>query len=326
MSLRYNNRPVFVSRELYAEANEFLINYFQQFESLVSIYQFGNITSPGVSDIDLLLVFKDGEKCLLNGFEKFPERFKYLFTHGMMALCEKHFYQNHHYTLWSDYVFLHGKNIAVNFKEQKTPEEIRALKIQTELEFLVANYIDLKVQLTYGIIKLRSLLQHMKGIIYDLEFLDVHDGKVYDQLIELRHWIKNWFELKPTNKQITDWINNFNPAYEAFVIDMFHHYQLYLPAMENYFMARNSMLINQKEVGFKHTGIILPKQLSIIGKKYSNLQNRFNLYEFYFPIANDSPFNIVKERFLFLQEMKKYNREHLPNFMTITTSITSKII
>lgn len=326
MSLRFINRPVFVPRKMYAEANEFLINYFKEIPSIVSIYQFGNITAPGISDIDLLLVFKDEEKCLLNGFEIFPERFNYLFTHGMMALCEKHFHQNHHYTLWSDYVFLHGKNIAADFVEKKTKEEIRALKIQTALEFLVANYIDLKVQLTYGIIKLRSFLQHMKGIIYDLEFLDVHEGKVYDQLIELRHWIKNWFKLKPTNQQITDWIKQFILSYELFVSDMFHHHQLYLPAMNNYYMARNATLKNQKNIGYKHSGIVLPKQLSIIGKKYSNLQNRFNRFEFYFPIVNDSPFPIVKKRFEFLKEMKTYNREYLLNFMTITTSITSKII
>lgn len=326
MSLRFINRPVFVPKELYAEANDFLIKYFNDTPSVLAVYQFGNITSPGISDIDLLLVFKDGEKCLLTGFEKLPVQYKYLFTHGIMALSEKHFYQNHHFTLWSDYIFLGGKNIAANFKEEKTAEEIKVLKIQTALEFLVANYIDLKVQLTYGIIKLRSFLQHMKGIIYDLEFLGVTNGKVYDQFIELQHWIKNWFELKPNDQQITEWIEKFDSSYEAFVKEMFHHYQLYLPAMNNYYMARNSTLFNGNEVNYKHNGIVLPKQLSILGKKYSNLQNRFNRFEFYFPIVNDHPVSIVKERFQFLQEMKKYNREYLPNFMTITTSITSKII
>lgn len=326
MSLRFINRPTFVPREIYAKANDFLIDYFKQEPSLLSIYQFGNITSPGVSDIDLLLVFKDGEKCLLNGFEKLPEQYSYLFTHGMMALNEKHFRANHHFTLWSDYVYLAGANIAMDLKEQKTEEEIHALKIQTALEFLVANYIALKVQLTYGIIRLRSLLQHMKGIIYDLEFLNVNSGIVYDQLLELKHWIKNWFQLNPTDKQIEKWIFDFDKTYEAFVKEMFHQHQLYLPKMDNYFMARNSILINRNKVGYKHKGIVLPKQLSIIGKKYSNLQNRFNRFEFYFPIVNEHPIAIVKERFQFLQEMKKYNREHLPNFMTITTSITSKII
>ena len=326
MSLRFISKPVFVPRELYAEANEFLLNYFKQIPSILSVYQFGNITSPGISDIDLLLVFKNGEKCSLNGFETLPSKYKYLFTHGIMALFENHFYKNHHYTLWSDYIFLSGKDIANNLKEEKTPEEVRQLKIQTALEFLVANYIDLKVQLTYKIVKLRSFLQHMKGIIYDLDFLDVHDGKVYDLLIELRHWIKNWFEIKPTDQQIESWIREFVKAYDVFTVDMFHQHKLYLPYMNNYFMARNSTLMSRGKVGYKHSGIILPKQLSIIGKKYSNLQNRFNRFEFYFPIVNDHRLPIIKERFQFLQEMKKYNREYLPNFMTITTSITSKII
>ena len=266
MSLRFINRPTFIPRELYAEANDFLIEYFKPITSLLSIYQFGNITSPGVSDIDLLLVFKDGEKCLLNGFEKFPERFNNLFTHGMMALSETHFRGNHHFTLWSDYVYLAGENVALDLKEQKTAEEIHALKIQTALEFLIANYIALKVQLTYGIIKLRSILQHMKGIIYDLEFLNVNSGIVYDQLLELKHWIKNWFELNPTDQQIEKWIFDFDKSYEVFVKKMFQQHQLYLPLMDTYFMARNSSLLNRNEVGYKHNGIVFPKQLSIIGK------------------------------------------------------------
>lgn len=326
MSLRFINKPVFVPKELYANANDFLIQYYKSIPSVLSVYQFGNITSPGISDIDLLLVFKDGEKCLLNGFEELPSEYKYLFTHGIMALCEKHFYQNHHYTLWSDYIFLNGRDIASDLGEKKTVDEIRSLKIQTALEFLVANYIDLKVQMTYGSIKLRSFLQHMKGIIYDLEFLDIHKGEVYDQLIELRKWIKNWFDINPTDQQITDWIKRFEKTYDAFVKHIFHHHKLYMPSMSSYYISRNATLSNGVEVTYKHNGIVLPKQLSIIGKKYANLQNRFNRFEFYFPIVNDHPIQIVKERFRFLQEMKKYNREYLPNFMTITTSITSKII
>jgi hypothetical protein len=166
----------------------------------------------------------------------------------------------------------------------------------------------------------------MKGIIYDLEFLDINSGQVFNQLTELKHLIKNWFELKPTNHQLTEWIKKFDSSYESFVREIFNEYQLYLPAMTNYYMARNSTLLNRKEVGYQHNGIVLPKQLSIIGKKYSNLQNRFNRFEFYFPIVNDHPVEIVKQRFQFLQEMKRYNRIYFPNFMTITTSITSKII
>ncbi len=326
MNLCFTNRPVAVSRELYSEANGFLIDYFSNIPNIVSIYQFGNITSPGISDIDMLIVVKEGEKCLLNGFENLPDQYKYLFTHGMMALNEKHFHQNHHFTLWSDYIFLSGNDIAKDFKEEKTLVEIEALKIQTALEFLVANYIDLKVQLTYGIIKLRSFLQHMKGILYDLEFLGVNNGELYDHLKELKKWITNWFDLNPSDEQIIEWIHHFDKLYTDFVDKIFSDCQLYLPNQEKYSISRNALLINADKVSYKHSGVVLPNQLSIVGKKYSNLQNRFNDFEFHFPLVHDHDVQIVKDRFTFLQEMKSYNREFLPNFMTITTSITSKLI
>lgn len=326
MSLRFINKPEKKERELYERATTYFIDYFSKIESVKSLFRFGNITAPGISDIDLLVVFKNNEHCSLNGFENFPSEFNYLFTHGIMAVCEDHFYKNNYFTLWSDYHHLHGEDIAKNPAIAPTQPEKKALQEQTALEFLVANYIDIKMQRTYGIVKLRSFLQHMKGILYDLEYLSISTGTVYEMLVELRHWIKNWFDLKLTDQQLTVWLKDFEKAYDNFCAEIFSRHKMYLPMQIEYLIARNSKLISRDRIGYKHSGIILPKQLSMLGKKYTNLQNRFNHFKFYFPLIHQHPEKIIEDRFDFLGEMKTYNRKHLPNFMTITTSITSKII
>jgi hypothetical protein len=323
--LQFLKRPEYVDRNQY----DYTINSFA--ENLISlagaktVYRFGNITTPGISDIDLLVVFENDAMCTANGFGKAGLNNSYLFTHGIMALCENHFYKNLKYTLWSNYIYLKG----IQLKEPAdnlTKEDLNNLKIQTALEFLAANYVDIKVQLSYRTFKLRSLLQHMKGLLYDLDLLNIKEGKLYDLLITFKSWSMNWFTNTPSDEMLTDWIMEFDKEFENFCSEVFRRFRFYLPPMDKYQIARNTELISAKSIGFKRSGIRLPVQLAIMGRKYINLNNRFNSFRFYVPVTSDSPSAVIKDRFIFLNEMKSYNKKYLPEFMTITTSITSKLI
>lgn len=322
---KYINRPVFIERSLYEKAIQWMVAEVQHIQGLKSFYRFGNITVPGISDLDFLFVFENNSTCTNTGFENLPVEFKCLFTHGIMAVSEEHFIRNHHYTLWSEHHLTAGLNIELP-SDSKTSDEIQSLKIQTAIEFLIANYMDLKIQMTYGIINLRSFLQHMKGIIYDLEYLQIQSGAVMSLLLELKHVAQHWFTQQPGDKAIDIWINKFDKEYEKFCKEIFIKYPMYLPVMSKYQVARNAVLIPDKKLRFHHSGTVFPAFISSLGKKIVRLQNRFNNFEFYMPISNSASLPIIEERFRFLQEMKSYNRKNLPGFMTITTSITSKII
>ena len=326
MKLHFVNRPVAISRQAYDEALADVADYLAQVPGFLSLYRFGNITTPGISDLDILAVFKNGVTTHITGFENTKPQHANLFTHGIMALCEDHFYKNQHYTLWSDHLLIRGENLEAKVAERKTNVEIEALKIQTALEFLIANYIDLKMQLTYRIIKLRSFLQHVKGLIYDLEFLGINSGSLMNLLAEMKRIILNWFSNHPADKTLSSWIAEFNHEYELFCKEIFAKNAVYLPFAKQYVIARNVELHSAPGPHFRHTGLVLPPLFSGIGKKYINLQNRLNRFKFFFPVKYNSDCKLIEERFSFLKEMKSYNRQHLNGFMTITTSITSKII
>lgn len=95
---RYIERPDIADADWYEEALEIISSYLIQQPGVKAVYRFGNITIPGISDLDILVVFDKSATCQLNGFELLSERHHRLFTHGIMAIREDQFYANMKYT------------------------------------------------------------------------------------------------------------------------------------------------------------------------------------------------------------------------------------
>ena len=216
MKYHFINRPVPLPVLDYTDAITYLRGKFEKTDGFRSLYRFGNITTPGISDLDILVVFEDNCKCLLNGFEDMPARFRNVFTHGIMAMSESHFHANNHFTLWSKYELVGGAALIINQEPRDAAAE-NALRIQTAVEFITANYLDLKIQQSYKVFKLRSLLQHMKGIAYDLEYLGIDQSPLYEPLARLKSWIRNWFEATPSDKVVNNWILEWIPLFDEFM-------------------------------------------------------------------------------------------------------------
>ncbi|MBK7682631.1 MAG: hypothetical protein IPJ26_09295 [Bacteroidetes bacterium] len=143
--MRFIDHPQPTARSLYDEAVLGIIDRNKHLPGLKSIVQFGNITTPGISDIDLLFVFREGNVCQATGLENLPEIHKSLFTHGIMAISDHQYSDNEYYTLWSEHHLVWGENPSKEERKRSLEEET-ILKIQTAVEFLIANFIDIKVQ------------------------------------------------------------------------------------------------------------------------------------------------------------------------------------
>ena len=52
----FHNYPQKISMEPYIKAREEFINFFKKFDSVVSIYEYGKVAAPGVSDLDIIVV------------------------------------------------------------------------------------------------------------------------------------------------------------------------------------------------------------------------------------------------------------------------------
>lgn len=324
MNYRFINRPQPVPAGYYQAASDHLAKTMSRVKGLKSIYRFGNITTPGISDLDILLVFENDTVCTLNGFENMPLQYRSVFTHGIMAMSALHYQKNQRLTLWSRQELLWGENTVTD--QLRSREEDKALHIQTAVEFLVANYIDLKVQQAYGVFKLRSLLQHMKGIAYDLQYLGVESSPLHPLLNRLKQYIQDWFTHTPTDEELNQWLKKWIPLYDELCNDLLRQYPLYLPLRSHYRVAANQDIYPAAQVQISRKGLVLPALISRAFKKYFNLQNKLNHFRAGIPLTSVPAHPVLAERFEFLAAMKEYNRSFLPQFMTMTTSITSKLI
>lgn len=259
----------------------------------------------------------------MNGLENLPEQMAPLFTHGIMAMSEEHFPDNFHFTIWSKAECVWGNRLPEPI--QRTEQETVALRNQTAVEFLMANYIDFSVQTTYRVFKLRSFLQHMKGLAFDMELLGMNDTPLHPLLDRMRTMITNWFEDTPSDQQIADWISTFSEIFPDLLEKVLSKHPLILPEGNRYTIAANMVLTASQKTGFTHSGWRLTPLLSIMGRTYFKLLHRTNRFQFTCPLRHESQ-GFLTERFRFLQRMKSYNREFLPRFMTMTPSINAKII
>ena len=66
---KFIDLPKQVGAEYYAMAREDIIHYFSQNSDIISIYEYGSVSSPGVSDLDIILVLKDVVKTQEKFFE-----------------------------------------------------------------------------------------------------------------------------------------------------------------------------------------------------------------------------------------------------------------
>lgn len=75
--------------EEYQTALDYLISEFLDVEDVVSIYNYGTISVPGISDIDILLVLEDEVKnprMIKNKIEEISSKYRYLFWHKIAVI------------------------------------------------------------------------------------------------------------------------------------------------------------------------------------------------------------------------------------------------
>lgn len=319
MHFKFINKPSIAQKEDYHKAVDYLVNQFINLEGLKGIFQFGNINTPGISDIDLLVVFEDNVHCDFNPFASYPTEYRRLFTHGIEGMSMQFFANSSYLSFWQNYQCLYNNGVEENFKNHFKSADQKELKKQIALEFIATNYMDLTVQKSYRIIKLRSLLQHIKGLAYDLDFLKLNNIAINREINKVKEWIKEWFIHTPTEQEIEDWFIGFYPLFESFVREIFHAHPIYLPKQVFYKFSRNITVKDGSQVSWSKKGMVLPSVPLLNDKKKFNLLHRFNRFSFSFPVTHHAPCEAAKKRIEFSLSMQQYNRKYLPRFHALTT-------
>ncbi|RCT55354.1 hypothetical protein [Winogradskyella sp. KYW1333] len=318
MGLKFIDFPTFIEADKYDILKAKIVSDLKSKDVIKSIYQMGSVREPGISDLDIICVFKNGSSLDLDYRSTLSENEKAILTHGLFGIEKRFFAQSMNYGLVSNLNLLHGENL--NYQNQDSQID-HAIKIQIAFEYLVKMFISLDVQVTLGIIKLRSFLLEARAIFFDLELLGVKEGKLYDCVETVIAYRKAWFEKDFDVSTLSELILLFHKELGDFLKSECNAKNFYLPVPDVKLPLNYRILMAQKFY-VKHKGIVLPNLLSFLGRKYINLQTRFNTFTYHIPFDLPKNDSAVEMRFKFYENLVKVNTSSYRHFIPLTTSLS----
>jgi hypothetical protein len=310
--------PKFVTIEIYHDLIEKIISKASTVEEILSVYQIGSISNPGISDIDILFIFKDGSFSNMNFTDTFTKEEKYILTHSFFVCYESQISSSLKNTYFTNFKLLLGKDLAITNKHNS--EKNTELKQQIALEFLSIFYISISIQLQLNIFKLRAFLLSVKAIQFDLKLLEIKEPELENKInwfIMLRN---EYFHKKISEKEIKSKIIDFYDSFFLFLNTTLIKRKLYF-SKTRFKISKNIVIVHGSNLGFNHTGLILPSSLSFVGKKYINIQQKWQTFLFKIPFELDTENNVLKERMDFLVSSTEINKINFPNFTSLSTGL-----
>lgn len=187
--------PQRYSRADYETVKNKIINMFKSHSDVISIYQIGSVSTPGISDLDLTLVFDDRKQRIdfRNYYNKLDGRDQYILMHGLFIITKNLFENMRYFYIPGDFKLLWGEQLEI-----KPVEQIKLLEQLIVTEFILGLFFTILRALDTKVIKIRSLLCELSALKYDLEILGLNknnfsDGRrLVDSISQLR---QGWFEL-----------------------------------------------------------------------------------------------------------------------------------
>jgi hypothetical protein len=314
MSLKFIEYPQPVKHEDYQSAIKSMCSRLMNTGLVRCVYQVGGINDPGISDLDLYVVFKDDTSYIRNPVKdlQFPDN--YLFSHRLFGTDESTAIIMERYTFFGKYNHLTGDPVQMTTVPFSS-DEIAHLKNQIALEYLIKAWIAINIGIHFGRIKLRSFLLHAKAVRYDLEFLDLQSVKLtqlVDRIIGIRN---NWFIKQESERSLCSLVFEYNELLTLTIEDCLQHHKFYLPPGTNLQIARNIFLQNDSKMSFDFKGFNLwlpklrPQRLDF------KIRNKFSDFIARIPITYDIIPSIIGERYTTLKKAFYHNKINYPGFI-----------
>lgn len=286
-----------------------------------AVYQIGGVTTPGISDVDMVAVFDDAASCAVDPLAGLSPGDRYLFVHALYGCTVSQLPRILRYTAFHNYRHLRGQELPITAAASLDAREQQELKTQIALEYLVRMYVNCAVQEAYRIVKLRGYFLQVKAVRYDLEFLGVAGGAladVTDRLIAAR---SHWFEQPTNDDTLAAMTAEFFAALGAFLTDALGRHTLYLPEERGFALAPRMTLRPAGSFAWRRDGLVLPAWAGRLSPKAINLQNRLNRFEFSVPATAKNMPPVVAQRFELIAGLNAHNARSLPRFATLTSSL-----
>ncbi len=320
MAYQTTDIPKFTDESAYHRILRKVANRISALDGVEAIYQIGGISSPGISDLDMVVVFQNDFKCSYNIHDSLSEEEKYLFIHKLYGTSLDHFHESSRFSFFQNYSLIGGKEIIQNKIEDHGSAD--KVKTQIALEYMLKMYVNLTLQDTYKIIQARSLLLHGKALSYDVSYLGSSAARLSALVSDLLDIRKNWFESNSNTRRLSEWFRAIYMIYPEVLESVIREKGFYLDGNFSKKIARNISLIQSEKLQSSHKGFRFPAfPVNFLGKKYFRLMNRFNTFEFKVPYQAVEVPSELRDYFDFQSGQRNYNRNFLPHFYPLSSSL-----
>jgi hypothetical protein len=304
-------KPVAVRRETYDQAVSLVVERLGGNPGIAAVYTVGSISIPGISDVDLLVVFEDGVRCDLDPLAHLIGPLRYPFTHGLFGVPRWYFADAVRYGFYPNLRLLQGSELDVG--SPLGEQDRRALEVQLALEYLVENYISRSVEHAYRALNVRGLLLSAHAIRLDLQLLGIESGRLHDLVAQVGEWRKTWFERDGLDA-LVPWFRELVAELRQALELLLEAHPLYLPEGDGVRYARHIRVCPGADLRMRHRGLVLPPWVTNLGQRLVRLQNRFNRFEFDLPVTARAATAHLENRCRLAAVATRYNLRHLPHF------------
>ncbi|MGB0390745.1 MAG: hypothetical protein ACPGD5_04200 [Salibacteraceae bacterium] len=328
MNHKFIDIPKYVEPTVYENTVDKIVEFLKKESSVHSIFRLGNVNHPGISDLDIIVVFKNGSSCKLNPESYFNESDKYLVTHDLAGASEEYFQKILPFTFFDNLECIWGTD-----PRSSIPEEDKYLEFEKEyheqigLEFLIKNFLDVSVQQKYGVIKLRSLLQEIKGVRYDLGFLGISEKPINHFMNDYLKRLDNWFDTPFSPEEFTQYLSDYYSVLRNTIIDLnLDNKLLWLPKEHGLKYGRNVYLSKENQLKLQTSGLFIPPFLLRKSKKWYNAHQRLNSFSIGINFTTHDPKNIHFTRLNTFKHYNQQNADKYPHFGALHSSLSDHFI
>jgi hypothetical protein len=310
--------PRSVSVDAYARATERMTAHVSTLPGVVTIFQIGHTAAPGISDIDMLIVFDDHSRHNADPRSICTVDERYLFIHKLYGASQSTFEAAQKYSFFHNYELLWG---AAAVRSEIPCADSDGLKGQVAMEYLLKELLSLKYQLACGIVKIRSLLLHANGLRYDLEFLGITSGPLVDEVARWVGWRACWFTNPPSRVEILNGVESLLEALESTVMPLVDRGALKLPDAGPFRISRRVKLSVGQSFACTTTSPLIP---IVPGFRHVSAMFRQRVIRLNCELPGRSVLpaaGVIQDRFSHLEAHQAYNRAHLNGYAPLGSSL-----
>jgi len=193
------NLPIVLSIADYKECCELAVRDFRKNNAAVSMYVMGGKWCPGISDLDIVAVYKNGTKPKpLKSPWSLSEKAKFIFTHRHLSFDEKSF--TDFYYIYpkstSNLRLLWGKDIILKSPEEELSEkENKFLLSFIVFDVLVNKLLLFPRRARDSKIDVRQMIGELYSLFYTFEILkNITRQEIGTEfIVRIKNLRKNWF-------------------------------------------------------------------------------------------------------------------------------------